>query len=161
MPTVDVISGYEGVQKYIDEIAADFRNLELQPFARLELFELADQHAKYFADASDPTGKPWPDIEESTKKRKGHGRILIDKQRLITSLTQKLAAGSGDAIRDIAELQDETDIIFGTLVDYSGQLEKPSALGKVWLHVGINDQYLDGVCERLINYAVNELAAVT
>jgi len=161
MPAVDTIIGLDRTQAYLDGVATDFRNLNLQPFARLELFELADEHARYFADASDPGGTAWPALEPSTIRRKGHDTILVDTGQLRASLTQKLAAGGGDAIRDIAELQDETDIIFGTMVEYSGMLERPSALGKVWLHVGINDQFLDGFCDRLVRYAINELSAVT
>jgi len=155
----DAIKGIEGIQPYFDGIGRDLKNIDFQPFGRLELFELADAHAKYFADATAPDGSPWPRLEPSTIARKGHDTILVDTTRLIKSLTAK--GGGGDAIRDLAVVGDATHIIFGTAVEYSLTLEQPNMHGKTWLHVGVNDQFLDGFIDRVLRYTVNELAAIT
>lgn len=160
MPAVDVIDGIEGVQRYIDGIAADFRQIDFQPFGRLELFELADVHAGYFADASDPIDAKWPELAPSTVARKGHATILVETDRLKSSLTEKIAGGVGDAVRDVVVLQDETDILFGTMVEYSGYHDSASGNRPARRHVGVNDQFLDNFCDRLIRYAINELAAI-
>lgn len=152
----DVINGLENLQPYFDGIAADFTRINFQAFGRLELYELEDLHAKYFADASDPTGAAWPQLAQSTIDRKGHGTILVDTGRLLASLT----GGGADGIRDVAEVSDMTNIIFGTNVEYSGLHDEATWNRPARRHVGINEQFLDGFVDRLLQYTINELAAI-
>lgn len=157
--TLVELKGFHELPTYLERVTTQFRKLQFAPFGELELLEMADLHTRYFADASDPNGQPWPPLAPATIQRKGHDTILVDTNRLRTSLTSMLQASSGDAIRDIAELADETDIIFGTAVEYSMFHDFNSGNRPARRHVGLNETYLDGACERLLRFATNELAA--
>lgn len=155
----EVLSGLDQIQPYVDRLAKDFQAIDFQPFGRLEQFELAYTHAQYFATNTGPDGNAWPPLAPSTIKRKGHNKILIETGRLIQSLTEQISGGAGEAIRDVVVMHDETDIIFGTMVEYSGLHDQAVGSRPARRHVGVNDQFLDGFCDRLIRYAFNELSA--
>lgn len=159
MATLETLQGLNELKPYIESVARQFQKLPFGEFGKLELLELADFHAGLFADANDPSGVAWPPLAPSTVARKGHDTILVETGRLRASLTQKSTANSGDATREVAELAGETDVIFGTTVEYSPYHDTASGNRPARPHVGINEQFLDGFCDRLIRYAINELAA--
>lgn len=159
MATLETLRGLNEVGPYIESVARQFQKLQFKEFGQLELLELADFHAGLFADASDPAGVAWPPLAPSTIKRKGHDTILVETGRLRGSLAQKATASGGDAVREVAELASETDVIFGTLVEYSPYHDVASNNRPARPHVGVNEQFVDGFCDRLLRFAIDELAA--
>lgn len=156
MPT-DYIDGLDDLDRYFAGIDNQFNEIDYQPFGRLELLELADIHAGYFRDAAGPDNVAWPPLAPSTIRRKGHAKILIDTTRLRQSLTSKTPGG--DAIRDVIEGHDVTHVVFGSAVEYGAYHDTPAGSRPARRHVGVNEQHLEHIANRMADYAINELAA--
>lgn len=118
------------------------------------LGDLEDVHQAYFDNEAGPSGSKWPVLAESTIKKKGHDRILIDTTELHTSLT----SNSTSAVR-IAETTGGTTSIlsFGTSVEYSAFHNEEDGPLPQREHVGINDGTLQPLLNEVADKTVEAL----
>lgn len=145
------------LQELYDSIAEDFAFVDYEPALEEELGHVAELHAGFFAAATDPAGEAWPPNAPRTIRAKGHSRILVGKtRRLINSLTGKQAAG--DSLRDVSEQSDGAQLLFGTLVEYSGFNDRARGNAPARPHVGLNDKYLDQATNRLVDFTLADMA---
>lgn len=153
-----VINGYEELQEVYDSVSEDFNEIDYTPWMHDELDRMARQHNDYFVNATAPDGQSWPPLALSTIKRKGHAIRLVHTGNLFRSLTQKgLKQSSGEAIREAIQSPTGAYMSFGTSLEYSPYHDKASDNRPARRHVGINSRYLDGMVNRVADFAVERL----
>lgn len=95
MPATVVIDVYPEeipgvIRQQVAEVANDISRF---PYSRVLEDDILPWvrklHESYFKTESDPSGKPWRPLAPSTVAKKGHDTILVDKQRLMRSLTTR------------------------------------------------------------------------
>lgn len=151
-----VLKSYDQLQDVYDSVTEDFNSVDYAGWLNDELNRMADLHQKFFQSQTGPNGAPWKPNAASTIKRKGHRRILRghpkNNYRLSRSLTQRSHSSTGDAIREgINERDGVAHLKFGTDVYYSIYNQNRP-------HVGINEQHLTGMVERVADHVVKQLA---
>jgi hypothetical protein len=156
MPTTYHLTDFSQLQDVYDAISEDFDSVDYADWLNDELVRMADLHKTFFASQTDPGGAAWKPNAPATIKAKGHKRILRghpkNNYRLSRSLTQKSRTSTGDAIREGINEQDGRAMLrFGTDVPYSVYNENRR-------HVGINEQHLQGMVERVADHVVQQLA---
>jgi phage gpG-like protein len=141
-------------QAVVTQVERDFADLDFTKLFEQFLKELEDIHKANFAAEQSPGGEPWAKLSPITIRRKGHARILIDKDRLRSSLIGK----TGDSLRDIVRIDRAIGLTFGTDVEYSTFHTTGTRRMPQREHVGINEEILDRFCERIADEAVKQLS---
>lgn len=111
---------------------------------------LAEQEAGMFAGEYDSSLTDWTPLKPSTVARKGHDRILVDTGALRESLVH--VGGPGN-INEVAP----RGMLFGTEVEYAGFLQDGTSRMPSRPPVGISDETLDKLCERIADATVEKL----
>lgn len=156
MPTTYHLTDFSQLQDVYDAISEDFNSVDYADWLNNELDRMADLHKGFFQAQTGPDGAAWKPNAPATIKRKGHSRVLRghpkNNFRLSRSLTHKARSSSGDAIREAIQEQDGVAYLgFGSDVEYSRyNANRP--------HVGINDQHLTGMVERVADHVIKQLA---
>jgi hypothetical protein len=167
-----VLDGIEELQDLYDSLEEDFRDISYVKWMHDELDRMTVLHQGYFNNSSGPDGVAWKPNAPSTIRQKGHAVVLRGKTRyrvqgkrkkrwkniakksqfrLKRSLTLNAKKAMGDAIRDAIDTDNGAYLQFGTAVEYSAyNQDRP--------HVGINEQHLDGMVERVADYTLKILA---
>lgn len=158
-----VLKSYSELQDVYHSVAEDFNSVDYADWLGKELDLMADLHAKFFQSQTGPDGAPWKPNALSTIRRKGHRRILRghpkNNHRLSRSLTNKSRSSSGDAIREgINERDGAAHLKFGSFVEYGPYHDVASGNRPARRHVGINEQHLTGMVERVADHVINQLA---
>jgi phage gpG-like protein len=153
-----VLNSLEDLQELYDGVAEDFNKLDYTEWMKAELVKLADWEQSLFDTATAPDGAAWPPLAPSTIKRKGHATILVDTTRLRRSLTFKGTASNDEAVREANQTDTAAYLAFGSLVPYGPSHDESVGNRPARRHVGINEQYLDKMVERVADYTVKELA---
>lgn len=152
--TVTIIDGMEGVDDYLQEVAADFAAIDFSPALLHETERLEQLHTQYFNDEHGSDGRAWPDLAKSTVKRKGHDQILFETGRLEDSVRD---SHSPDAIRQIDTTQDVQFLIFGSGVEYGEFHMTGTARMPARPFVGMSPIYVDQSAERVTDFALEAL----
>lgn len=152
MPT-DIITSQADLNDTYENIRENFLTIRYENYLRGELKELEKQHASYWDKDAGPDGQAWPELAASTIKRKGHATILVDKRRLKPSL----ASQTGDSIRETFDEGTNKGLTFGTEVPYSMYHDTATANRPARRHVGTNEEHIDKMTERAIDYTLKEL----
>jgi phage gpG-like protein len=85
-----ILNSLDELPTVLEGVAAQFRRADYTgAFEREIAPELAEQHAEYFASATDPFGAPWAPLAPSTIARKGHDTILIDTKAMANSIVSQ------------------------------------------------------------------------
>lgn len=150
--TLDSIDELQGV---LDGIVDQYEAIPLGDQLAPELAGFEQQHQEYFDRAAGPDGASWPPNAPSTVRRKGHGKVLRDKDDLMQSLT----SDHPDAIRHVFDEGNTGGLTFGTSRDYSRYHDRPSGNRPARRHVGTNEQHVDGIAERVADRTVEALMA--
>lgn len=154
------LKGLEEIPDLLRGVEEDFRDIDWIPYLQKELLELSNTATGMFASSQTPDGVPWKPNAPRTIREKGHARILrgkpANKYRLSRSLTQK--AGGGDAIREAIQTASGAVLGFGTAVEYALYNDQGTNRIPARPHIGINEKHLDGMVERVADYAVAQLA---
>lgn len=138
MPTVDEVP-LEQFGRILLEVEADLREADYEPTLEDFIPVLEAGEATAFQSGTEPGGAAWVPLAESTIRKKGHGIILVETEKLMKSLT----SGGGDAVRETTE----RGMIFGTSVEYSSFLEDGTSRMPARPHVGMSE----GTLEQLVN----------
>lgn len=109
----------------------------LEGFATL----LREAHQRSFSEGKAANGTPWAPLRPSTIRKKGHGIILVETDRLMDSLTKN----TGDS----RWTHDEREAEFGTAVPYAGFHQKGTNKFPARPPVGIDKKTLDAMVERV------------
>lgn len=162
-------------------ILEDFRDINYLPWLSDELNRLADLHKGFFDSSSGPDGAPWKANAPRTIAEKGHSTVLrgirtserslrkmtrplktrrtrwIGGYRLATSLTARGTGSAGDAVREAIQTSDKAYLGFGTTVEYSLPNDQGTDHIPARPHIGMNEKHLDGMVERVADYALDQL----
>lgn len=157
MSHVYIIEGFEGLQGFFDQLAADCDDISWEPWMLDEMDRLADWEARIFGAQTDPLGNPWPALAPSTVARKGHSIIMIDSDRLAASESTRSHGSSGDEVREAVQTNDGCRIEFGSNVEYGPYHNHPYKNRPARIHLGITDEYLDGVAERANDHRFDQI----
>ena len=183
MATV-ILDNWQDFQELLDGVVEDFEKTDYIGFLGAELDRLADLHKAFFDSSSGPDGSPWKPNAPSTIKQKGHSTILrgvrsrkerdfkgtkgrpgvkfrrsrwLGGYRLSTSLTAKTRQSYGDAVREAVSEGNGGALTFGTTVPYATYNDQGTERIPARPHVGMNEQFLDAVVERLADYQLKQL----
>ena len=141
------------VIKMFNDLKRQFDRIDWKPFLRNQIHKLEFDHRKYFEKAMGPDKQKWKKLDPSTVRKKGSDRILIDRKRLMRSLSRT----TGDSVREIIG----NSLLFGTKVPYSSFLQKRQSRKKratpARRHVGIMDQRANQIAEDAADHVVAEL----
>ena len=173
------LDSLDELQDLYDGIAEDFADIDYTDWMGRELELMADLHKGFFNASTGPDGAPWKPNAPATIAYKGHSTILrgvrgrkernykgtklrpkvtfsrarwIGGYRLSTSLTAKTRQTFGDAIREGIQTDTGGWMTFGTSVEYSVFNEDRP-------HVGLSEQHLDKMTNRVADFALERLAA--
>ena len=97
----------------VQDIQAEIATMNHGELLHDQIPWLEELHRKYFDQAVGPGGDAWKPLSPRTAKKKGHGKILIDKRRLVRSLTER----GFESVRKIDRRH--ATLEFGTRVPYS------------------------------------------
>lgn len=179
MPATLFIDDISELPKVFASIEEDFELIDFAPVMEGELDRLADLHRGYFDNQKTPDGASWAPNAHRTIAQKGHSQILrgirqeparkrqgvkqaarFSRFRLSRSLTLKARQSVDDAIREVVSDSKGAALSFGTDVEYSGYNDRPNPRNGAPArpHVGVDMAYLDGLCERVADFAIKELA---
>jgi|GEM_PF-3119063 phage gpG-like protein len=126
--------------------------MSLETVLQESLQDIAEYEAGMFAGEFASDLSPWAPLAVSTVKRKKHDRILIDTGALRESLVHIGGAGN------IASAT-ERGLIFGTEVPYAGFLQDGTSKMPARPPVGVSEETLDKLCDRIADDTVKQLAA--
>lgn len=161
MTTTYQLDSYAELQEVYDDLTEDIAQLDYQEWMGRELVRMADLHRKYFQHQTGPDGAAWPKNAPSTIRYKGHGRILrghpSNNFRLSRSLTERSTRTTGDAIREAIQTDTAAYMTFGTSVEYSAAHDRPRGNIPARRHVGLNEEHVNGMVERLADEIVKQL----
>lgn len=110
-------------------------------------------HREYFQRFAGPDGQAWPPNSPGWVRIKGHGIILVYKQRLKPAMTEPNAE---HGIRVTVDNWPRATMIFGNDLFYSPMLEA-GRNGKKYQHVGLTPGFFDGQASRALDYAYRGL----
>jgi hypothetical protein len=182
--TTLILEDANDLQEMFDGIAEDFAKTDYIAYLAGELDRLADLHKSFFDSSSGPDGNAWKPNAPRTIAQKGHSTVLrgvrtrkdrnikgtkgragvkfrrsrwIGGYPLATSLTAKTGQSYGDAIREAVGKQGSGALTFGTSVPYAVYNDQGTERIPARPHVGMNDQFLDAMVERLADYQIKQL----
>lgn len=155
--TVQIIETQADMNRMFESIVQDFKNLQFDAFMQGEQRRMAELHASYFASATGPSGKKWPELAPATIKRKGHATILVETTRLRQSLTNPTP--TNDSTRDrVDEFSGAgAGFSFGTNLPYSPIHNFGLNGMKQREHTGITESYFSGIVDRTMDFAFEGL----
>lgn len=114
--------------------------------------KLADVHAGYFNDQSDPNGTPWKPLSPVTVKRKGHPVILIETNRMRQSVVNRQ---DGQHVERLTR----NSLDWGTSDEKAGWHQSGTEHMPQRQFVGWNEPAIDFACNQIADSAVNQLLA--
>ena len=112
---------------------------------------LETRHASMFAESKNPVGESWPPLAQSTIDRKGHDTILVESDRLRSSLV----GSESDSIRDIFQEENTAGLVFGTRIPYASFHQHGTARIPQREHVGMNDETLQQLVDNVADFTVD------
>jgi phage gpG-like protein len=162
MPTTYHLDSHNDLQEVYDDLTEDIAATDYQDWMASELVRMADLHRTFFQNQQSPNGTAWPPNALSTIKRKGHSRILrgipTNNFRLSRSLTERVTSTTGDAIRNAIQTDNAAYMSFGTSVEYSERHDVGGPNLPIRQHVGLNDEHINGMVDRLADEITKQLA---
>ena len=131
------------------ELEQIWQNADYQPLLAEEIPRLEKSHEAVFQNEKSPGGEAWKELSPVTIARKGHDVIL----HLTGALGTSLFGQTGDSIRDVGDRH----LTFGTsdfksIFHTEGTSRMPARE-----HVGVNDEQVDGMVERVADFTVELL----
>lgn len=131
------------------ELDQAYQNADYEPLFQEEIPRMEAFHESVFANEHSPGGEHWPELAPRTIREKGHDVILHRTGRLGSSLFGQ----TGDSVRATSH----RGMLFGTSVEYSiFHTEGGSRLPRRE-HVGLNEQYVDELANRVADATVEKL----
>lgn len=128
------------------------RNIDYEPVLKSFIPKLEEFHSILFLTGTSPSGERMKKLAPSTVRKKGHGRILIEKGELGSSLAGK----TGSSIRETTH----RGLIFGT----SDEKSILHTMGsKSWTklpireHVGMDDMLIDDLASDIADATVEAM----
>jgi phage gpG-like protein len=168
MPTTYQLKSHDELQEVYDALAEDIYSTDYHDWLLDELLRMTELHKTYFNRQAGPDGAKWAKNAPSTIRQKGHSKVLrghpSNNFRLSRSLTELHSQSTGDAIREITQEGDgEARLKFGTFVEYSGFHDRDRLSGRGNIiparpHVGLTEQHVNGMINRLADHIITELA---
>jgi phage gpG-like protein len=162
MPTTYHLDSHSDLQEVYDDLSEDIAATDYQDWMASELVRMADLHRTFFQNQTSPNGTAWPKNALSTIRRKGHSRILrgipTNNFRLSRSLTERVTSTTGDAIRNAIQTDNAAYMSFGTSVEYSEIHDRGTSRIPIRQHVGLNDEHINGMVDRLADEITKQLA---
>lgn len=161
MPTTYHLTSHDQIQDVYDALAEDINATDYQDWMGSELVRMADLHRSFFQRETGPDGARWKPNTPATIKAKGHGRVLRghpdNTYRMSRSLTDRTTRTTGDAIREMAQTDTAAYMSFGTSVEYSARHDVGGARLPIRRHVGLTDEHVNDMVERLGDEIIKQL----
>lgn len=152
---VDVIADYRGLVEqwaaFWQQLQDDWEAVSMTDAMGELMGGMQTLHADYFASQSGPDGEAWAALSPATIAAKGHDVILVDTDRLRTSLAEE----TPDSIREIEGELPVAQLIYGTAVPYS--IYHNADTGRE--HIGLNDDHLDDIVDVVLDSALDQWEA--
>jgi phage gpG-like protein len=147
--TIDNLSDFNPV---LDDLQRQVNEMDYEEILKGSQQDLAEYETGIFAGEFDSNLNPWAPLAPSTIKRKGHDRILLETGALRESLVH--VGGPGN----VAETASR-GMIFGTEVPYAIFHQTGTRRMPARPPVGISEETLDKLCNRIADETVRQLAA--
>lgn len=159
MTTID---GIENLQTVFDGIELDFDSLDFSPVLKEELGKLEQLHAGFFRTSTGPDGAQWKPLAPSTIARKSSSKNAAVRARSHTILVETSAlreslVNSNSGVRIVVDEPAGTVLSFGTDVPYSIFHDQSSGSRPARRHVGVTDDYVAKMTNRIARSAVKGL----
>lgn len=146
----DAINGIgNALGNVLQSIENAHRDMDYSDVTEWLLWRLEQDHQKFFSEGKDANGSAWAPLRPSTIKKKGHGIILVETERLMNSLTR----AGGDSIR----AHNARGAVFGTRVPYSIYHQLGTAILPQRAPVGVDKATVE---DMLTNVADHEIQAL-
>lgn len=147
---IDAINGIgNALGMVLQSIENAHRDTDYSDVTEWILWRLEQDHQRFFSEGRDANGQAWRPLRPSTIKRKGHGIILVETERLMNSLTRS----GGDAIR----AHNARGAVFGTRVPYSIYHQLGTAILPQRAPVGVEKATQDDMVTNVADHAVRAL----
>lgn len=130
-------------------IEQQFMGIDYSETLRDVIPDLEKDEQGQFAGEMSANGTKWPPLSDTTIAIKGHDTILVDTGRLKSSLVGQ----TPDSIRETSH----RGLLFGTSVPYSIFHDKPTANRPQRQHVGIGEQTVETIVNKIADATVNAL----
>ncbi len=112
--------------------------------------DLAETHEEYFDDQSDPMGNPWKELSPVTVKKKGHPVILIETNRMRSSVVNRRNANHVEEITTDA-------LTFGTDDEKATFHQEGTDRIPQRQFMGWNEPAIDSAVDKIADAAVIQL----
>ena len=131
---------------------AQLADMDYEDVLKQSQQDLAEYEAGMFAGEFDSNLEGWSPLATSTIKRKKHDRILLDTGALRESLVHIGGAGNIAATNS-------RGMLFGTEIEYAHFLQDGTRKMPARPPVGMSEETLDKLCDRIADDTVRQLAA--
>ena len=140
----------DSLVELFSDMSETYRDIDYRPLLEDFMPVIAAQESSMFANETDSNGSSWAPLKPSVVKRKGNDRILVDTGALISSLVN---------IGDAGNIHDVFDhgLTFGTDIEYASLLQDGTKRMPARPPVGISEETIDGLCEQVADYVVEQL----
>lgn len=137
-------------------VVDDFRAIRWENWMQTQFRRMEELHAGFFYGQQGPDGKQWAPNKPATIKRKGHGIVLVDRYRLLPSMTRPFA---DEAVRITVDEWPKATMIFGNTLPYSviNNLGNPAKNLPARVHIGLTRAFFDKMAESAVDFAREKL----
>lgn len=133
-------------------VESDFRGIRWEPWFQQQFRRMEELHAGFFYGQQGPDGKQWAPNKPATIKKKGHGVILVDKYRLLPSMTRPFA---DEAVRMTIDEWPKATMIFGNTLPYSviNNNGNPARNLPARVHIGLTRLFFERMAVSAVEFA--------
>ncbi len=133
----------------IDDMLDRYDSTDMKPVMRTAEQVLEDETHDAFSQGQASDGTPWPELAESTKKRKGHGIKLIEAEAMLNSL---INGSHPDAVREFIQETNHQSFVFGTRDKKAGLHTTGTKKMPARPPVTVPDSYPDDLAELTVDH---------
>lgn len=147
-----IIKNQDDLNQLYKSVENDFKAIRWESWMQTQFRRMEELHAGYFYGQQGPDGKQWAPNKPSTIKKKGHGIVLVDKYRLLPSMTRPFA---DEAVRMTIDEWPKATMIFGNTLPYSviNNNGNPARNIPARVHIGLTLPFFDKMTESAVEFA--------
>lgn len=142
----------EDMDRLFKSVVDDFQAIRWEDWMQKQFRRMEELHAGYFYGQQGPDGAGWAPNAPSTIRRKGHGVVLVDKYKLLPSMTRPFA---DEAVRMTIDEWPKATMIFGNTLPYSviNNNGNPARNLPARKHIGLTLPFFDKMAESAVEFA--------
>ena len=131
-----------------------FDGIDWKPFLGNQVIPAMQQmESEYFESETDPNGTAWPELAQSTIDAKGHDTILVETNKLKSSLIGE----TGDSVKEVVQEGKNAGATWGTSVEYARFHQAKDGRLPQRAMVGLSERNVDALTESTAGEAVRQL----